>query len=465
MGNKKISRLMVSSPKKSSGKTIISLGILKNFLDQGKNIQSFKKGPDYIDPMWLSLASGKECYNLDSYLMGNQGCLYSFEKHALEKGNVLIEGNHGLHDGMSLDGSDSSAGLANLLDSPVLLVLDSMGMNRGAAALVTGMQKMTPEPNIVGVILNNVRSKRQEDKQKLAIESLCGVPVVGSIPRDEKVTIPERNLGLTTVKEMENAEKVIKNAGDLVNRFCDMDSIESLFQEKMNSIEIEKFEKISEKDLTINIGVFSDPAFCFYYPENIEALRNHGANIYFINSLNDNTLPDLDGIYIGGGFPESFFDEISSNFRLLNEINERAQSGLPVYAECGGLIYLSKSAHYKGKKYKLAGVLPFEIGYQRSPVGYGYVNLKSSRQSKWFGDGVSFNAHEFHYSKPLNEKNQKYSNNIEGFQFDVVRGYGINGKKDGIIIKNVFASFSHMHSLANPEWAKRFVEISSEYRN
>ena len=160
-------------------------------------------------------------------------------------------------------------------------------MNRGAAALVTGMQKMTPEPNIVGVILNNVRSKRQEDKQKLAIESLCGVPVVGSIPRDEKVTIPERNLGLTTVKEMENAEKVIKNAGDLVNRFCDMDSIESLFQEKMNSIEIEKFEKISEKDLTINIGLFSDPAFCFYYPENIEALRNHGANIYFINSLND----------------------------------------------------------------------------------------------------------------------------------------------------------------------------------
>ena len=163
---------MISAPKKSSGKTIISLGILNNFLEQGKSIQSFKKGPDYIDPMWLKLASKKECYNLDPYLMGTKGCLDSFSEHGKKTGKVLIEGNLGLHDGMSLDGSDSSAGLANLLDSPVLLVINSRGMNRGAAALVTGMQKLTPEPNIAGVILNHVRSLRQEDKQKLAIEKL-----------------------------------------------------------------------------------------------------------------------------------------------------------------------------------------------------------------------------------------------------------------------------------------------------
>ncbi len=460
---------MISAPKKSSGKTIVSLGILNNFLEQGKSIQSFKKGPDYIDPMWLSLASKKKCYNLDPYLMGTMGCIDSFGKHGSKTGNVLIEGNHGLHDGMSLDGSDSSAGLANLLNSPVLLVLDSMGMNRGAAALVKGMQKITPEPNITGVILNNVRSPRQEDKQKLAIETYCDVPVLGSIPREEAVTIPERNLGLTTVEETENAEKIIKCAGDLVRKFCDMDSIESLFKEESNPIDLGKSEEVFYKNLSIKIGVFSDSAFCFYYPENLEALKIQGAKIYFINSLNDCTLPDLDGIYIGGGFPESFFDELSSNYKLLEDINDRVKSGIPIYAECGGLIYLSECAHFDGKKYKLAGVLPFEIGYQKNPVGYGYVNLKSRFKSRWFDDDTSINAHEFHYSKPLFNKvvNPKFSKNssLEKFQFDVIRGYGINGESDGIIHENVFASFAHMHSSANPEWAKRFVEIASEYKH
>ena len=458
---------MISAPKKSSGKTIISLGILHKFLEQGKNIQSFKKGPDYIDPMWLKLASKKECYNLDPYLMGSKGCLNSFCKHGIKTGKALIEGNHGLHDGMSLDGSDSSAGLANLLDTPVLLVLNSRGMNRSAAALVKGMQKLEPEPNIAGVILNHVRSLRQEDKQKLAIEKHCGIPVVGSIPRDEAATIPERYLGLTTVEEMVNAEKVIRRAGDLVAEFCDMDSIESLFKDEAHT-DFQGIEKdITAKNLSVNIGVFSDSAFCFYYPENLEALRIQGANIYFINSLNDSKIPDLDGIYIGGGFPESFFGEISSNYKLLKEINELVSSGLPVYAECGGLIYLSKYAHFKGKKYKLAGILPFEVGFQKNPVGYGYVNLKSRFKSKWFEENTTINAHEFHYSKPIFEKEigpkSNKNSSLERFQFDVIRGYGIDGKKDGILYKNVFASFSHIHSSANPEWAKKFVEIASEY--
>tara|TARA_Y100001970_G_scaffold292127_1_gene432061 strand:- start:2753 stop:4132 length:1380 start_codon:yes stop_codon:yes gene_type:complete len=459
---------MISAPKKSSGKTIISLGILNNFISQGKIIQSFKKGPDYIDPMWLSLASKKECYNLDPYLMGEAGCLDSFIKYGSKTGSVLIEGNHGLHDGMSLDGSDSSAGLANLLDSPVLLVLNSMGMNRGAAAIVKGMQKMSPEPNISGVILNNVRSLRQEDKQKLAIETHCNVPVLGAIPREEEVNIPERNLGLTTVEEMKSAEEVIKYAGELVKNFCDIDSIESLFKEDAYAIDWKKKDNISKKELSVKIGVFNDPAFCFYYPENLEALKIHGAKIYFINSLNDSTLPDLDGIYIGGGFPESFFDELTSNYKLLEDINERVKSGLPVYAECGGLIYLSQYAHFKGEKYKMAGVLPFEIGYQKNPVGYGYVSLKSRFQSRWFEDNTSINAHEFHYSRPLFiEGVDKVSSNkiLNRFQFDVIRGYGIDGKKDGILHENVFASFAHLHSSANPEWAKRFVKIASEYRH
>jgi len=460
---------MISAPKKSCGKTIISLGILHNLVKQGKNVQSFKKGPDFIDPKWLKLASKKECRNLDPFLMGPKICVNSFTRHGSKSEMVLIEGNHGLHDGMSLDGSDSSAGLANLLESPVLLVINSRGMNRGAAALVKGMQKMSPEPNIVGVILNHLRSKRQEDKQRLSIETHCGIPVVGSIPQEKELTIPERYLGLTTVEEMQGAKNIIETAGDLIDKYCDMNSIKSLFKDHSIPVNFEKIKEDTSEDFTIRLGVFSDPAFCFYYPENLEELRNQGAKIIFINSLNDVTLPDVDGLYIGGGFPESFFEELSNNFKLLRDIKDRIKSGLPVFAECGGLIYLSKTAHYKGSKYKLAGVLPFEIGFQKKPVGYGYISLKSLCHSKWFDNNAMVKAHEFHYSKPLYGKGIKTrfsgSPSLERFQFEVVRGHGIDGSVDGILHQNVFASFAHLHASTNPEWAKRFVEIASEYRH
>ena len=469
MENKNIQRLMISAPQKSSGKTIVSLGILHNLLEQGKSVQSFKKGPDYIDPMWLKLASGDECHNLDPYLMGAQGCLGSFSRHGVKSGIALIEGNHGLHDGMSLDGSDSSAGLANLLKSPVLLVINSRGMNRGAAALVTGMQKMKPEPNIVGVILNHVRTHRQEDKQKSAIENHCGVPVVGSIPNDEAVVIPERYLGLTTVDEIESASIIISNAGELVAKYCDMDAIQSLFKEEPTLVDSVNDNDISSKDSSIKIGVFNDPAFCFYYPENLEALRKHGAELFFINSLHDSIIPGINGLYIGGGFPESFFEQLSNNSKLLSDVKDRISSGLPVYAECGGLIYLSEAAHYKGKKYTLAGVLPFEIGYQNNPVGYGYLSLKSRCQSRWFDEGALVKAHEFHYSKPLSANWTKPRfpkiSSSDRFQFNVVRGYGIDGKRDGILHQNIFASFAHLHASVNPQWAKGFVELASEYQH
>ena len=460
---------MISAPKKSCGKTIISLGILYNLVKHGNSVQSFKKGPDFIDPKWLKLASKKECRSLDPFLMGQKVCLNSFTRHGSSSDMVLIEGNHGLHDGMSLDGSDSSAGLASFLESPVLLVINSRGMNRGAAALVKGMQKMIPEPKITGVILNHLRSKRQEDKQRLSIENHCGVPVVGAIPQDKELTIPERYLGLTTVEEMDGAEKIIEKAGDLIDEYCNMNSIKSLFEERSVPLDFKEIKENYVEDCSTRIGVFSDPAFCFYYPENLEELRKRGAKIFFINSLIDSTLPEIDGLYIGGGFPESFFKELSGNYRLLSEIKERINCGLPVFAECGGLIYLSKAAHFKGSKYKLAGGLPFEIGFQKNPVGYGYISLKSRCNSKWFNENEEVKAHEFHYSKPIFAKGiiPKFlkSSSLKSFQFDVLRGHGIDGSVDGILHQNLFASFAHFHASTNPGWAKRFVEIASEYRH
>ena len=187
-----------------------------------------------------------------------------------------------------------------------------------------------------------------------------------------------------------------------------------------------------------------------------------------IDSLHDNTLPDLDGLYIGGGFPESFFEELSANHKLLLEVKERVRSGIPVYAECGGLIYLCENAHFKGKKFKLAGVLPFEIGYQKNPVGYGYLSLKSRCQSRWFDEGALVKAHEFHYSKPLSASGTKASlsatTSADRYQFNVIRGYGIDGKQDGILHQNIFASFAHLHAAVNPQWARGFVDLAAEYQ-
>lgn len=451
-------RLMISAAHKSSGKTLVSLGILYNLVRRGMVVNSFKKGPDYIDPMWHSLVTGRACRNLDPFLMGSEGCVDSFFRHSDENTLSLIEGNHGLHDGVSLDGSDSSAGLACLLKSPVLLVVDSRKMNRGAAALVAGMQALTPKADIAGVILNRVRGSRQHDKQRLAIERLCGVSVLGAIPEREELAITERHLGLKTVGETLDASTVLRNAGDVVAECCDMEAVQDLFYKAPALEALRPASPPVNKPPVVTIGVFRDSAFCFYYPENLEALSAHGAKLRCINALETTSLPELDGLYLGGGFPESFLGELSSNRSLLREVRECFLSGIPLYAECGGLIYLSSAVHFSGRNYSLAGVLPFETGFQSRPVGHGYLELTSRRKTPWFASGDKVKAHEFHYSKPLR------SSGAMQYQFAVDRGYGLTGEEDGVVSRNMFASFAHLHAVGNPRWAERFVELASEYR-
>ena len=451
-----VPRLMISSPQKSSGKTMVSVGIVSHLVSQGIPVQSFKKGADFIDPMWLALASGKECYNLDPYLMGIDACRYSFLNNSGNNNTLsLIEGNHGLHDGMNLDGSDSSAGVAVMLKTPVLLVVDSRHTNRGVAALVMGMQAMPPNVTIAGVILNQVRSGRQEDKQKSAIEKFCNVPVVGAIPMDKGLVIPERHLGLTTVGEIEDAEQFVQRAGERVAHYCDMKTIRSLFYDApaLQRKNIDTSE--TKTEVKVKIGVFRDAAFCFYYPENLSALRNNGAELVFIDSLQDSSLPDIDGLYLGGGFPESFLDVLSTNKGLLKNVHDRVVAGMPAYAECGGLIYLCRRASYGDKTYPLAGLLPFDIGFQHHPAGHGYLDLISRSDSPWFKEGVQVKAHEFHYSKPVVQSAECT------YQFDVIRGNGITGKHDGLLYRNLFASYGHIHAIGNPGWAETFVSLAS----
>ncbi|NTW52009.1 MAG: cobyrinate a,c-diamide synthase [Chlorobiaceae bacterium] len=447
---------MISASWKSAGKTTLSLGLLRLLADMGSPVVSFKKGPDYIDPMWHRAASGGECYNLDPWMMGTEACLGSF---AGRDGSVaLIEGNHGLHDGMDINGADSSAGLASLLSTPVLLVVDSRRMNRGVAAQVLGLQAMPPKVNIAGIILNHVASSRQEAKQRLAIETFCTVPVLGAIPADQSLILPERHLGLVTVSEASDAEAFIRACAGMVARHCDIEAILSLFQAAPPLDLPVQAPSLIPASPRARIGVFRDAAFCFYYPDNLDALRKSGAELVFIDTFEASSLPDVQGLYIGGGFPESFFGELGSNETLLVDVREKIEAGMPVWAECGGLIYLCRSATLDGRKWPLAGVLPIDIDYQKRPVGCGYLEFESRADSAWFKRGDRLRAHEFHYSKPSSAPDLPC-------QFNVARGFGLTGNQDGVLYRNLFASYGHMHVASNPGWAERFVSLAADFIN
>jgi len=455
-----VPRLMVSAPMKSSGKTTVSLGLLRYFSSQGRHIISFKKGPDYIDPMWHRLASGASSANLDPYLMGEKLCRKLFIERCIRENAALslVEGNHGLHDGMAFDGSDSSAGLASQLDLPVLLVLDGRNANRGIASQVLGAQAMPPGVRIGGVILNKVKRVCQAEKHRRAIEEYCGVPVLGILPEDTAVALPERHLGLTTVHEQQDALSIIDNAARSIEAHCDVGAIERLF-ESASQMEIPHMEYSAARPPSgVRIGVFRDAAFCFYYPENIEALRECGAELVFIDAVGGDGLPDVHGVYLGGGFPESFFGELSANTALMRALQQRVEEGMPVYAECGGLIYLSRSAEYNGRRYPLAGILPLDISFHERPVGHGYMELRSTLSTPWFSKGEHVRAHEFHYASA------EAADTGMSCLFEVQRGHGITGVRDGMVYRNVFASFAHLHVSVTPGWAERFVGLGAAYR-
>ena len=454
-----IPRLMISAPWKSSGKTTVSLGLLRYFSGRGDSFSSFKKGPDFIDPMWHRKAGGCECRNLDTWMMGAERCRELFVASCMKElpSLALVEGNHGLHDGMDLGGADSSAGLAALLQTPVLLVVDSRRTNRGVAAQVLGLQAMPPRVRVAGVVLNQVASARQEAKQRAAIEAFCGVPVLGAIPADGSLSLPERHLGLMTVEEAEDAEAFIDAAARMVSQHCDMKAIRALF-DLAPPLEAPAPSPQTPVASRARIGVFRDAAFCFYYPDNLEALVSNGADLVFIDTFSSSSLPEVDALYIGGGFPESFFGALSANTGLLRDVREGIEAGLPAWAECGGLIYLCRSATREGSTWPLVGALPFDITYRKRPAGVGYMELVSKRSSFWFEEGERIRAHEFHYSAPEIPLPEL------GYQFEVERGTGISGGNDGVIFRNLFASYAHIHAVSNPAWAPRFVALAASFR-
>jgi cobyrinic acid a,c-diamide synthase len=350
------SRFLISAAHKSSGKTTLSIGLCAALSERGLKVQPYKKGPDYIDPMWLTRASKRPCHNLDFYLMGQDEVRDVFESQAVDADVALVEGNKGLYDGLDLDGSNSNAALAKLLDIPVVLVIDARGVTRGVAPLILGYQAFDKDIRIAGVILNQLGGSRHESKLRAVIEHYTDVPVLGAVQRESGMQILERHLGLIPSNEAGEAREQINHIARRVAEQVDLDKLLALTQGKPKITAA--VPAPAKPARSLRVGIVRDPAFGFYYEDDLQALRDGGAELVPINAMQDKQLPAIDGLIIGGGFPESFMAELEANASLRSGIKQAIDNGLPTYAECGGLMYLARSMTWKGQTHAMAGVIP-----------------------------------------------------------------------------------------------------------
>ncbi len=452
-------RLIISGLSGDAGKTVISTGLTR-VLSRHKRVIPFKKGPDYIDMAWLALAAERPCYNLDLFFI-NKDQLYQAFLYNAAKGEVaIIEGNRGLYDGLDVEGSASTATLAKLLQAPVFLIINCTKVTRTAAALVLGCMQMDKEVPIKGVILNQLARARHENIIKECIKKYCQIPVVGAIPRLRNVTFPGRHLGLVPPQEHPKAEEAIETAAEIVSKYLDLDTIWQIASQAP-PLNVSSTQQLfpQKSSLGIRIGVIRDSAFQFYYPENLEALVREGAEVVEFSALKEERLPEIDALYIGGGFPETHAEILANNYRLRQAIKEAAERGLPIYAECGGLMYLCKELIWQEKKYPMVGIFPALIGVSKRPQGHGYVMAEVTAPNPYFPVGEVLKGHEFHYSYVLSWEDTPY------YAFTLKKGHGVDGKHDGLIYKNILAAYTHLHALGTEGWARGVVQQALNYKN
>lgn len=453
---------MIAALRGGSGKTIVSVGMIASWRKRGMAVAPFKKGPDFIDAGWLALAAGRPCHNLDTFLMPTEQILLSFSKHTLAGEFAVIEGNRGLYDGIDLEGSTSTSELAKLLKAPVVLTVDCTKATRTVAAMVLGCIQFDREVNICGVILNRVAGPRHESILRKTIEHYCSLPVLGAIPKIKGEAFPERHMGLVPTPEHDWADESVEKATEMVEQYLELDHLLAVAGQAPQLASASEFEgkarlPLGEKSPSPRIGVIKDAAFQFYYPENLEALEAAGAEIVMVSALSDPGLPGLDGLYIGGGFPETHAQALAENKGFQQDVRSLAEKGLPIYAECGGLMYLGESLVLEGKTYPMAGVFPVVFGFSKRPQGHGYTIFEVESPNPYFKPGVQVRGHEFHYSKVLS-----WQGKADDLSFRMTRGIGFAGKRDGLCYKNTLATYSHVHALGTPSWAEAVVEASKK---
>jgi cobyrinic acid a,c-diamide synthase len=457
-----MSRLFISAAHKSSGKTTVTLGLCRALRNRGLRVQAFKKGPDYIDPIWHGLASGRPSYNLDFHMMAEGDIPPLFHRHAEQADIALIEGNKGLYDGMDLEGSNSNAALAKLLKAPVVLVLDTMGMTRGVAPLILGYQAFDRDVDIAGVILNKVGGPRHEEKLRAVIERYTDVKVLGAVRMDPNLAIVERHLGLIPGNEAEAAEFRVEAIAARIAEQVDLDALLDLAGRAPQLPETRQAPLPLQVRPGLTLAFAHDRAFGFYYQEDLDTLRDLGVQLVPVDTLADPRLPECDGLLLGGGFPEMFLAQLEANASLRADIRRAIEGGLPTYAECGGLMYLSRSIRWQEQRGDMVGVVPGDVAMGERPVGRGYATLEETGDAPWPPATRPIPAHEFHYSR--------LENLPEGlaYAYRVRRGHGIDGERDGFVHKNLLAAYCHRRGSGEAGWIGPFlakVAARAETRN
>lgn len=456
----------IAAAHKSSGKTSISIGLTAAMVKRGLSVQPFKKGPDYIDPLWLTHAAGKPCYNLDFFTQTHEEIINTFSSKVNDTTIGLIEGNKGLFDGIDVGGSDSNAALAKLLSTPVVLVIDTSGITRGIAPLIQGYLGFDPKVNIAGVILNKVGGPRQESKLRAALERYTDAEVLGSVGRDAAFRIPERHLGLIPANEANSfstTETMVSRLAFAVSMGVDLNRIIEIANSAspppaIKQTASQKQAGTSVKKPDVRIAIARDSAFGFYYQDDLEAFERAGAELVPFDTINDKHLPEADGLFIGGGFPETQLDALTANTSLRTEIREALAAGKPAYAECGGLMYLSRRICWDGKCADMVGAVPADTEVGERAQGRGYVCLRESGNNPWppapqstENETRDIPAHEFHYARLKN------LDESPSFAYAVTRGTGTDGHRDGLIVNNLLAGFAHHRNTAANPWVERFV--------
>lgn len=453
-------RLVVAAPHGRSGKTTVSLGLCAALAQRGLAVQPFKKGPDFIDPSWLSEAAGRPCRSLDPFFYSSPVALQRAFRQAQPADFYLIEGNHGLYDSAVLPspqddaGAGSTAALARLLQAPVILVINTARMGRSVAALALGYQLFEPETPIAGVVLNHVANARHEQRLRQAIAQACRLPVLGAIPRQAAIEIPDRHLGLVPRQENDRLLPVIEACRQVVEHHLDLEAILSIARQAP-LLPADREVSTPPQPPSWRVGVLHDRAFTFYYPENLEALQAAGAELVFFDAFQDSQLPAVDALFLGGGFPEIFLSELAANISLRREVRRAAEGGLPIYAECGGMMYLSRRIHWQGQAGEMCGVLPIEVEMTGRPQGHGYVLAKVDSPNPFFQTGEELRGHEFHQSRLVNP-GAHFQDLATAYDLQRGAGLGRSGKgdaRDGLLYRNVLASYTHLHAGGAPGWA------------
>ncbi len=458
-------RIIIAALRGGSGKTILSLGLTAAWRKKGYRVAPFKKGPDFIDSGWLAFAAGRSCHNLDPFLMTPTQITQSFVSHSNDAHISLIEGNRGLFDGFDESGSYSTAELGKLLKTPVIIIADVTMATRTVAAIIMGCQRFDPDLKIIGVILNRVAGPRQEALIRNSIERYCDLPVLGSVPKLKGGLFPERHMGLVPHQEREQAEKAIAWVRSVVEENLDLETIWRLSQQVEPLDRMDQQQETADPSGHLNgdpprIGVIRDRSFWFYYPENLELLKDLGAILVQVDSMEAKELPDLDALYIGGGFPETQAQALADNATFRDSLKNRIETGLAVYAECGGLMYLAENLLVEDKTYPMVGALPITCVMEKKPQGHGYTILEVTGQNPYYPVGETLKGHEFHYSRPLIER----SVNIHSV-FKVHRGRGLDGERDGLVKKNLLATYTHLHASGNTLWGKSLFREAVEAKS